>query len=207
MTLQNRVRPDGCITNDSWRGMFMGNRGGKIHDTATQTLTRKNWASKRWIICVTQFKCRKRKVMGEGYTELFFLDEVSALACGHRPCFECRRSAAVSFAEHWQQSFGEIKGSKANTMDKVLHKERTGVRRMIRKDSFNKLPDGAFIAVENTFLVRKENQFLQWSGDGYSRLDLLANEAILLTPPSILKVLSAGYQPQWHTSIRGSNGA
>ncbi len=93
MPLQNRVLPDGQIVAHSARGAFMGNRGGRFHDPETRTLTTRRWASRQWIICVLDFKHRHREVMGHGYTELFFLDEVTALAAGHRPCFECRRQA------------------------------------------------------------------------------------------------------------------
>ena len=83
MPLQNRVTPFGEIIADPARGMFMGNRGGAIHDPATKTLTGRRWASRQWIICVLEFKGRQRELMGKGsYTELFFLDEATALAAG-----------------------------------------------------------------------------------------------------------------------------
>jgi len=90
MPLQNRVSPFGELITTSARGLFMGNRGGRFH-TADRTLTSRRWASRQWICCRLQFKQRHRKVWGDSYTELFFLDEVTALAAGHRPCFECRR--------------------------------------------------------------------------------------------------------------------
>ena len=74
----------------------MGNRGGKLHDPATRSLVRTQ-SSRQWICCVLEFRSRQRKVMGNGYTELFFMDEVTALAAGHRPCFECRRQDALAF--------------------------------------------------------------------------------------------------------------
>ncbi len=88
MSLQNRVTPFGAIESTPARGTLMGNRGGRMHDAATKTLSRRRWASKHWIICVTRFKQRWRPVMGpSSYTELFFLDEATALAAGHRPCY------------------------------------------------------------------------------------------------------------------------
>ena len=120
MGLQNRVLPTGEIAAQNWRGNFIGNRGGKIHDPATKTLLKRRWASKQWIICVTEFKNRQRDVMGNGYTELFFLDEVSALACGHRPCFECQRERAKEFAEIWKQIYALETNRIAGEIDKTL---------------------------------------------------------------------------------------
>ncbi len=97
MPLQNRVDPFGELIATSARGLFMGNRGGRIH-TDGQTLTSRRWASRQWICCVLDFKERQRDVWGRYYTELFFLDEPTALAAGHRPCFECRRKEAEHFA-------------------------------------------------------------------------------------------------------------
>jgi len=95
--LQNRVTPFGTLVADAARGEMFGNRGGRIHDPATRRLTGRRWASKAWICCVLSFKGRQRSVWGQSYTELFFCDEVTALAAGHRPCFECRRRDALAF--------------------------------------------------------------------------------------------------------------
>jgi hypothetical protein len=97
MPLPNRVWPDGKLMAHPARGLLMGNRGGQIHDPQTRTIRRQQ-ASRRWICCVPSFKGRRREVMRAGYTELFFLDEVTALAAGHRPCFECRRAEAQAYA-------------------------------------------------------------------------------------------------------------
>ena len=105
--LANRVDPSGAIQAVAARGTLMGNRGGRIHLAADPEtgegprLGRRRWASRQWICCVLAFKGRRRQVMGPGYTELFFLDEATALAAGHRPCFECRRAEALAFAEAW----------------------------------------------------------------------------------------------------------
>ncbi|HEY6026440.1 MAG TPA: hypothetical protein VIV09_06025, partial [Pseudolabrys sp.] len=97
MTLPNRVSPLGELFATPARGTLMGNRGGRIH-TDDKRLTTRRWASRQWICCVLQFKNRQRDVWGRYYTELFFLDEVTAFAAGHRPCFECRRRDAEHFA-------------------------------------------------------------------------------------------------------------
>ena len=98
MPLQNRVTPFGELTITSARGLMMGNRGGRIHGVGRK-LGARRWASKQWICCVLSFKGRQRDVWGRSYTELFFLDEVTSFAGGHRPCFECRRQDAMVFAE------------------------------------------------------------------------------------------------------------
>ena len=94
--LQNRVDPFGKICAIPARGALMGNRGGRLH-TPEQRVVR-SWVSRRWITCRLTFRDRRRHVMGDSYTELFFMDEATALAAGHRPCFECRRADAKAFA-------------------------------------------------------------------------------------------------------------
>src|ERR1700729_3026214 len=123
MPLQNRVNPLGELFASPARGTLFGNRGGRFH-TDTRTLTRRRWASRQWICCVLDFKNRQRDVWGRYYTELFFLDEVTALAAGHRPCFECRRKDAEAFAGAWQQAFKLPQRPRADVMDLVLHAER-----------------------------------------------------------------------------------
>ena len=101
--LQNRVSPFGELCAFSARGLFMGNRGGRFH-TDAKKVTARRWASRQWICCVLEFKGRRRDVWGRSYTELFFLDEPTAFAAGHRPCFECRRRDAEAFAEKWREA-------------------------------------------------------------------------------------------------------
>ena len=101
--LQNRVSPFGELCAFRARGLFMGNRGGRFH-TDAKTLTRRRWGSRQWICCVLDFKGRRRDIWGRSYTELFFLDEPTAFAAGHRPCFECRRKDAEAFAEKWREA-------------------------------------------------------------------------------------------------------
>jgi hypothetical protein len=145
--LQNRVTPFGKLIATPVRGLFMGNRGGRFH-TDAKTLARR-WASRQWICCVLDFKGRHRDVWGRFYTELFFLDEVTALAAGHRPCFECRRSDAERFAETWRRAQGLRARPSAGDMDQVLHRERLDGRakRLHRRD-IGDLPDGAFVSVD-----------------------------------------------------------
>ena len=117
--LQNRVDPFGDFHAVAARGAMMGNRGGRLHRD-DRALGSRRWTNKRWIVCVCAFKGRWREVWGPGYTELFFLDEPTALAAGHRPCFECRREAAKAFLA----AFPNSAGFGADAMDEVLHRER-----------------------------------------------------------------------------------
>ena len=123
MPLQNRVTPTGDIIATPHRGMFTGNRG-IIHDPATRTLLKKRWSSPAWITCVCEFRGWRRKVMGgRSWTELFFLDEATAFAAGHRPCFFCRRDDANRFRAAWEKGNG-VSDIRAREMDAVLHSER-----------------------------------------------------------------------------------
>jgi hypothetical protein len=149
MPLQNRVTPFGDIVAIPQRGIFTGNRG-IIHDPAIRTLLTRRWASKAWLVCLCEFKGRRRAVMGRrSWTELFFLDEAVALAAGHRPCFFCRRQAAEAFRDAWAQGRA-AKLPWAAEMDAVLHGERLDHRRK-RLHAFpgcaDELPDGSVIQV------------------------------------------------------------
>src|SRR5215510_5847359 len=124
MPLQNRVTPEGEIIATRHRGLMMGNRGGAFH-LPDKTLAPRRWATRQWIACVLEFKGRHREVMQPNrYTELFFLDEATALAAGHRPCFECRRADAERFADLWAKIQNGDERARAPAMDEVLHAER-----------------------------------------------------------------------------------
>src|SRR5262245_49087297 len=123
MPLQNRVTPTGEIIATPHRGLFTGNRG-IIHDPATKTLLSKRCASPAWLVCVSEFQWRRCKVMGgRSWTELFFLDEATALAAGHRPCFHCRRADANRFRAAWAAG-NHLADVGARDLDNVLHRER-----------------------------------------------------------------------------------
>jgi hypothetical protein len=203
MPLQNRVAPDGALHAVAARGLFMGNRGGRIHDPETRTLTRRRWASKTWICCVTSFKNRHRTVWGRSYTELFFLDEVTSLAAGHRPCFECRRGDAIRFAEAWERSRGEPGRARAAAMDMVLHSERTSpMHKTLSFPQAVTLPDGAVVTSDDWPFAIRHGHLLPWSFEGYGAPVALpeSTHLTLLTPPSVMGVLRAGYRPVWHKS-------
>jgi len=201
MPLQNRVTPFGEIVAVSNRGLFTGNRG-ILHDPVTREL-RRRWASKSWLTCLCAFKGRRRTVMAPGrWTELFFLDEATALAAGHRPCFECRRQDAEAFRAAWAIGNGSF-APKAAEMDAMLHGERLSGRgkRVHPLDCpISGLPNGAMIGVgENSFVVVAEG-VRRWTPSGYVATTIALGGATLLTPPSILRVLAAGYRPRLHPS-------
>src|ERR1700761_3807879 len=148
MPLQNRVDPFGELFATPARGTMFGNRGGRIH-TDDRKLTQRRWASRQWICCVLDFKGRQRDVWGRYYTELFFLDEVTALAAGHRPCFECRRKEAEAFAAAGQRAVQPLRPPRADEMDLVLHGERLeGRAKRLHRRNIDGLPDGTFVVLE-----------------------------------------------------------
>jgi hypothetical protein len=202
MPLQNRVTPTGDIIATPHRGMFTGNRG-IIHDPATKTLLRKRWSSPAWITCVCEFRGWRRKVMGgRSWTELFFLDEATALAAGHRPCFFCRRGDANRFRAAWEEG-NRAKDVRAREIDAVLHRERLdrGKKRLHPLPMpVEQLPDGAMVQQEAENFLIVQGRARLWSMAGYSATDTAIENALLLTPPSTLRALSVGYQPVLHRS-------
>lgn len=205
MPLQNRVDPTGAICTDPARGEFMGNRGGALHNAERQIV--RTQKTKSWIICLTEFKGRRRKLMQPGrYTELFFLDEVTALAAGHRPCFECRRKDATAFAEALGRSLG-AKRLSAPAIDDLLVPERQrgfdDPDRIIAPSAVAPLPDGAMIRQGETHYAVREGKLLPWSFGGYGApvpFNTLTDTPVYLnTPPSTLATLLQGYRPVFHS--------
>jgi hypothetical protein len=204
MPLPNRVTPFGDLAAVSARGLFMGNRGGRFHADG-KTLTGRRWASRQWICCVLDFKGRQRDVWGRFYTELFFLDEPTALAAGHRPCFECRRKDAEAFAEAWREAGRLRTRPKVFEMDEVLHRERLrGRAKRVHRRKIGDLPDGAFVALEEGAFAVRGDALLRWTPEGYDAGKKRPRGVAVdvLTPPAILAVLSSGYKPRWHVSAK-----
>jgi hypothetical protein len=202
MPLQNRVTPTGDIIADPHRGMFTGNRG-IIHHPATKTLLKKRWATPAWITCVCEFRGWRRKVMGtRSWTELFFLDEATAFAAGHRPCFFCRRDDANRFRAAWEEGNG-VSGIRAREMDNVLHAERLdrGRKRLHPLPMpLTELPDGAMVQASRAYFLMVQGRALRWSMAGYREAEDAIEGAMLLTPPSTLRAMGAGYRPVLHPS-------
>jgi hypothetical protein len=203
MPLQNRVLPTGEIVAIPERGMFVGNRG-IIHDPATRTILRRRWSTNAWIACVLEFRGRRRKVwQRRSWTELFFLDEATSLAAGHRPCFYCRREDAKRFRAAWERG-NRQRDVLAPDMDAVLHRERlaSGKRLHPLPMGIEKLPDGAMVqAGEESFLIASGKPLL-WTPSGYRAVKGGIADAKLLTPPSTLRAISAGYRVVMHPSVR-----
>jgi hypothetical protein len=202
MPLQNRVLPSGEVVAIPARGMFVGNRG-IIHDPATKTLLKRRWSTDAWITCVLEFRGRRRKVMERrSWTELFFLDEATAFAAGHRPCFYCRREDANRFRAAWEKG-NRVSGLRAPEMDAVLHRERLASSKKLHSlpKAVDKLPDGTMVqAAEESFLIAG-GEALLWSPSGYRAVKGGIKDAKLLTPPSIVRAFAAGYRAALHPSV------
>jgi hypothetical protein len=200
---QNRVMPSGDIVAVSQRGAFTGNCG-IIHDPATRTLLKRRWTTKAWIVCVCEFRGRRRDVMAtRSWTELFFLDEATAFAAGPRPCFHCRRADANAFRAAWKRG-NRARDASAPSIDAVLHLERLdGCTKRLHSLSMpiNELPDGAMVrAGEQNYLIVGARPLL-WSFDGYYEASLPLADPRLIKPPSTMRALQAGYRVKLHESV------
>ena len=203
MPLQNRVTPFGDIVAIPQRGLFTGNRG-IIHDPATKTLLKKRWATKAWLVCLLEYKGRHREVMaGRSWTELFFLDEAIALAAGHRPCFFCRRADAEAFRSAWAKARGGQAPS-APEIDAMLHAERLdhGNKRVHPiPGPADELPDGTAIAPAGEAYMLAHGRAFRWTEQGYAASQPIPRADGLLTPPSTLLAMRAGYRPALHPEL------
>ena len=206
MPRQNRVTPFGELIATPARGTLTGNRG-CLHDAHPQI--RRSFQGQRWIICLLDFKGRSRQIMRPGhYTELFFLDEATALAAGHRPCAECQRPRFDLFRRLWVAANGPHGAGalpSATEIDAALHGERwaAGGRPIAHGAAFDALPDGTFVADDGgvAYLILA-GQALQWTPEGYRRPpgEIDAGRAQIITPASIVRVLAAGYPAGIHRS-------
>jgi hypothetical protein len=192
MPLRNRVTPLGELVADPARGLVYGNRG-CLHDDKGEI--RRRYNGKRWIACRLEFKGWHREpLMQPGrFTELFFLDEVTAFAAGHRPCALCRREDYVRFLE--------ITGHRgADATDAQLHAERIapGTReRRYHEAALDDLPDGAFVLRDSVPQLVLGSELLAWTPAGYTGRTPRprAERVSTITPPSLVSVLGAGWRP------------
>lgn len=202
MPLQNRVTPEGQLIATEARGTLMGNRGGAIHNEKRQIV--RPFKSRQWITCLLEFKGRQRVVMSPRlYTELFFLDEATAFAAGHRPCAECRRADFLRFLDVWP---GRVAGEKllVDAIDRVLHAERMDAdgSKATYREPLELLPDGTFIRQEGAVYLVRGGSLLEWSPSGYigrqeRRSGVMAE---VLTPWSMVACFRSGYVPGVHLS-------
>jgi hypothetical protein len=185
MTRRNRVTPLGELVADPARGLVFGNRG-CLHDDRGEI--RRHHQGRRWIACRLEFRGRRREIMRPGrYTELFFLDDATALAAGHRPCAECRREDYDALRELWSGCPG------ADAIDGTLHGERLGQR---REAALGELPDGAFVLRDGAPWLVRGDALRRWTPAGYTDSECrTATRAPVLTPASLLAVLERGWRP------------
>jgi hypothetical protein len=209
MPLQNRVLPDGEIVAASARGLLMGNRG-CLHGQGRELgVTR--WRSKLWIACVLDWRGRRRDPMTPGrWTALFFLDEATALAAGHRPCGYCRRADYTDFAEAWRLAAGLAARPSATDMNARLHAERTDRSRRKRTHLLGVagLPEGVMIRTADGPSLLVDGRLRPWSLTGYGSPEPAptSGQVEVLTPPSIVAAISAGYRPLIHpTALAGTD--
>ncbi len=203
MPLQNRVDPFGMLHAVAERGSIMGNRGGKFH-SAGRDLTTRRWQTRSWIICVCDFKNRRRDVWGNGYTELFFLDEVTALSAGHRPCFKCQREKATGFLKAARAFHGSHDTSRfmAPELDRALHAQRRASSRLpSQRRLLDDLPDGTIVEwSEAAWAIRGTNMLL-WSFGGYCRsIERPPGQLVTVLTPPITVCALEDYQPEFHAS-------
>jgi hypothetical protein len=191
MPLRNRVTPFGELIAAAERGLVYGNRG-CLHDAEGNI--RRRYNGKRWIACQLRFRDRRRSplMMPGRFTELFFLDEVTAFAAGHRPCAECRRADYDRLTELWRELHPDQRG--ADAIDAQLHRERLEAR---RDAPIDQLPDGAIVVHEDAPALVLGSELLRWSPGGY---DLRSprpkrGRAQMITPPSLVELLGHGWAP------------
>jgi hypothetical protein len=206
MPLQNRVTPLSQLVADPARGLVYGNRG-CLHDENGRI--RRRYNGKRWIACRLQFRgWHRRPLLQPGrFTELFFLDEATAFAAGHRPCALCRREDYTRFVEIW----GELHPGQAgaDAIDAQLHAERVEPQtraQLHHQAALDELPDGAFVLHQGAPHLVLGSDLLRWTAAGYThRVPRRPRERVtLITPPSLVAVLRSGWEerlvPLFHPS-------
>ncbi|HKP27512.1 MAG TPA: hypothetical protein VJV39_26830 [Dongiaceae bacterium] len=199
MPLQNRCDPFGALIATPARGTMMGNRGGKFHRD-DRTLSKRRWTSRHWICCDIHYKDKQHDAMGRYYTSVFFLDEVTALAAGHRPCFFCRRKDAQLFLSLAKPPL------MADAADRILHAQRFASRDTAptQQCTVADLPTGTMVAIDGVPYAVRDTRLLRWSFEGYcdARPRRTIKRATLITPPLFVTILANGFKPRWHVSAR-----
>lgn len=207
MPLQNRVDPWGALHAVAARGDWMGNRG-VLHDAQQQVTA--SWRHRAWVTCRIDHPGRKRVVFSPGnYSELFFLDEATALSAGHRPCASCRYRDYQVFKGFWAAAQAAQDGHNqappsAAEMDRHLHADRaaSGGPKAISRARADTLPEGTFVQMEGAAWLLWQGRLHRWTHAGYDEKRALAGDQLLtvLTPHATVRVLQAGYRPQVHPS-------
>lgn len=208
MTLKNRVDPWGNLNAVPARGAWMGNRG-ILHNDQKQIVA--PWRHKAWVTCKLEYQGIRRKLFSPGsYSELFFLDEATALAAGHRPCADCRRERYNEFKAAWCGANPELAISSSvsiTQIDKQLHAERAirGGGKVTFETAFENIPEGTLMEVNGSAYLLWNGHLHQWTANGYrpySLKPLPADPVKVLTPQSIVRMYRQGFRPQVHESCQ-----
>lgn len=206
--LQNRVDPWGVLRAVSNRGTLMGNRG-ILHDHKNSIV--RPWAHKAWVTCLLEFnKIKRSKPFSEGnYSELFFIDEATAFAAGHRPCAYCQRARHREFKAAWVRA--NVSGDASATtlmpaIDSVLHAERCipGGRKVTFDSPLDALPAGAMFEHEETAYLVSPAGYRPWSFSGYGAATNISGSQVVkvLTPRSVVRAFGTGFTPHFHPSAK-----
>jgi hypothetical protein len=206
MPLQNRVTPFSELVSDPARGLLYGNRG-CLHDDSGRI--RRTYATRRWIACQLEFRGWQRgpKLQPGRFTELFFLDEATAFAAGHRPCALCRREDYEAYRTAWGKGLGGERPS-AKELNRRLHAERNvrgTSRRRWHAARWEDLPAGAYVLLYGVPALVLERTVVPWTTAGYGtpRPRPRTGGVELVTPPASVAALRAGYQPQVDPAAAG----
>lgn len=203
MPLQNRVDPWGMISAVATRGTLLGNRG-ILHNEKRQIV--RPFQHQAWVTCQLKFRNRKRKIMAQSrYTELFFLDESTAFAAGHRPCCECRRDRYKAFKDYWTKANLDKSGDdiKVSVINKIMHDERIRKREKVTYQSKVKdLPDGTVFSSNRVAYLKYQHKVFLWSFEGYRLQNdiYFHNDVDILTPKSVVNTFKLGFIPEVHES-------
>lgn len=204
MALQNRVDPWGQLhANPSRAATVMGNRG-ILHDADRHIV--KRWATRSWVACDPHYRGISRRPLFKpgSYSELFFLDEATALAAGHRPCAYCQRAKYTVFKKTWFDAVSRASSPKPGIaeVDRQLHSERVarGIEKLTYAASLSSLPQGVIFEHERQAYLIHSNKLWRWSFDGYVGAPAIAGDTIVevLTPRALVQLIAAGYRPQVH---------
>ncbi len=203
MTHANRVDPAGQLHAVEARGTLMGNRG-ILHDPERNIV--KSHAHQNWVACALRFKDRRREIMApRRYTELFFLDEATAFAAGHRPCAECRRKRYLEFTRAWRDVHGGPAPGRSlpQTIDRTLHAARIDRqrRKITHHAPVGSLPPGTIFRDGQALVLVAQERHLEWSFEGYRARDRITKQhAAVLTPLPLLDLFRSGFVPFMHAS-------